>query len=61
MDGLSLRRAREQHGYTREQIAEQVGRNAATVERWEAGAHTPPRTVRVRLAQILDAPELIDD
>lgn len=58
MDGAALRRAREAAGLSREALADQLCRSLSTIVRWETGKTSPPPAVQVRLARLLDAPEL---
>src|SRR5262245_52513571 len=55
-----LREAREHAGFTHAVLAATVGRSEQSARLWERGRVTPPRSVVVRLARVLDAPELLD-
>ena len=58
--GSTLRSRREALGLTAEQLATCTGRTAKTVALWESGRVTPPRNVRVMIAQALNATDLIE-
>jgi transcriptional regulator with XRE-family HTH domain len=49
----ALRRRREQARVSREALADQVGRGAESVERWERGACQPSRSTALRIADAL--------
>lgn len=55
MTGDELRALRESARLTREALGEAVGRTAHTVWAWESGRQTPPESVQVRLARVLNA------
>ena len=55
-----LREVREAAGYTHELLGAKLGRSAQSVALWERGKAQPPRSVQVRLAAVLDAPDLLD-
>ncbi len=58
--GEELRRCRQAAGISRERLADELARSFATIRNWETGATVPPGEVRVRIAAILDAPQLVD-
>lgn len=58
--GDDLRRCRESAGMSRERLADELTRSSSTVRSWEVGNSIPPAGVRLRIAAILDAPELVE-
>ena len=46
-----LKEVRKQHGYTRRQLAEELGRNYATITKYENGEREPGHTYLVEIAQ----------
>jgi transcriptional regulator with XRE-family HTH domain len=58
---MSLQRAREEAGLSREQLAELCGVTRAAVGHWETGLHPASRGSRLLLAQALHVPvEVVD-
>lgn len=51
---MSLQRAREQAGLSRERLAELCGVTRAAVGHWETGLHPASRSARLLLAQALN-------
>src|SRR5438477_11843149 len=51
--GAALRVARENAGYTREALAEKLGRTAQTVIAWESGISIPRPTTMTRLVALV--------
>lgn len=58
--GERLQASREAAGMTREALAVEVHRSLGSILRWEMGHSTPPRSVRIYIAQMLDDPTLIE-
>ena len=58
--GERIRTRREAIGMSREMLGDRSGRTAATVSNWESSKVTPPRTVRVLLASLLNDSTLIE-
>jgi ribosome-binding protein aMBF1 (putative translation factor) len=54
LSGEEIRRAREDAGISREELAVLVHRSAQTVYRWESGLAIPPPTVAGALRRLLD-------
>lgn len=58
-NGALLTKLRQEHGYSQEELAAQLGTGAAQVHRYEKGITEPSLTVALRLKKILGV--LIDD
>ncbi|HTK11081.1 MAG TPA: helix-turn-helix domain-containing protein [Ktedonobacteraceae bacterium] len=48
-----LKRAREEHNWTQQQLATKIGTNAVNISRWETGINLPTPYFRVRLCEVL--------
>ncbi len=51
--GSNIRRFRQAHGLTQNDLADEVGVSQATVARWEDGRFEPSRSRKVILAEVL--------
>ena len=52
-----IQRRRADLGLTQAQLAERIGRTASTVQRWERGVATPPKSLLAPLAKALQVSE----
>lgn len=59
-DGAALKAARLRKGWKQVKLAHVIGAHNVTVCKWEKGDKTPSLGYRLRLAQVLDAPELVN-
>ena len=48
--GRNLKELRKKHGYSREQLAQEISYSAKAIEKWELGGMLPPVTIICRLA-----------
>ncbi|MCG3088347.1 helix-turn-helix domain-containing protein [Sporosarcina cyprini] len=54
MISMNLKRLRQQHQYTQEELAEQLGVSRQVIAKWERGESTPDLHFCVRLAELYD-------
>ena len=54
MINLNLKRLRQQHQYTQEQLAEQLGVSRQVIAKWEKGESTPDLPFCMKLAELYD-------
>jgi transcriptional regulator with XRE-family HTH domain len=52
--GVRVKALREERGLSQRTLAQHLVVSSSTIAKYEAGVHTPPLTVLVRLAAILD-------
>ncbi|GKV56621.1 AbrB family transcriptional regulator [Sporosarcina sp. NCCP-2222] len=54
MISMNLKRLRQQHQYTQEELAEELGVSRQVIAKWERGESTPDLQFCVRLAELYD-------
>lgn len=54
MISMNLKRLRQQHHYTQEELAEELGVSRQVIAKWERGESTPDLHFCVRLAELYD-------
>ena len=51
--GERIRKARLRYGFTREEVAEEIGTSLRNVIEWESGYRTPPKVYMDRIKELL--------
>ncbi|MBB4825043.1 AbrB family looped-hinge helix DNA binding protein [Sporosarcina luteola] len=54
MISMNLKRLRQQHHYTQEELAEELGVSRQVIAKWERGESTPDLQFCIRLAELYD-------